>query len=492
LRKQYPQYFYARQDRIYEYSSVPRLLGAYGFFYERIRHAVETDDLDDEFTEAPEVPDSLPGADRAIELPKELKLDAIWESLVEEFKVVEIVLEEGDDAQVIFETLNERGEPLLAADLVRNNIFQRADAAKEKAESLFAKHWALFERPFWSVPEKQGRYKKPRIEFFLSHYISGNIAGEVNLSKLFSEYKAFVKRRKYSNVASEIEELHRYGEIYLELIERSAATELVAFSRRLLPWDVTTIFPLVLRIWASLDMSVVEKAACLRTLLAFVVRRAICGLTTKNYNKLFLSAVAHLETNGWTEPELNRFVLAQTADSNRFPRDDEFRRKWMDFPIYSVLQPAKVRVVLEELELSRRNKFHETTSLVGGLTVEHVLPQSWSAAWPLQDGSSVSSSEMTAALYVVGEDDSRIGKIARRNRLKESIGNLTLLTQPLNSTVSNGPFATKRIALNDHSLLVLNREITSHETWDEDGIVKRSADLFESALKLWMLPNIEM
>lgn len=39
-----------------------------------------------------------------------MKLDAMWQALVEEFKVVEIVLEDGDGAQVIFETLNERGE----------------------------------------------------------------------------------------------------------------------------------------------------------------------------------------------------------------------------------------------------------------------------------------------------------------------------------------------------------------------------------------------
>ena len=69
------------------------------------------------------------------------RLDAIWEGLIEEFKVVEIRLEDGDDAQVIFETLNERGEPLLAADLVRNNIFHRADARDESAENLFEEHW---------------------------------------------------------------------------------------------------------------------------------------------------------------------------------------------------------------------------------------------------------------------------------------------------------------------------------------------------------------
>jgi hypothetical protein len=52
--------------------------------------------------------------------------------------VVEIELDEGDDAQLIFETLIYRGEGLLAGDLVRINILQRADERNERAEELFA------------------------------------------------------------------------------------------------------------------------------------------------------------------------------------------------------------------------------------------------------------------------------------------------------------------------------------------------------------------
>ena len=82
---------------------------------------------------------------------------------------------------------------MLAADLVRNNIFHRADARRELAEKLFDNYWKDFEDPFWSIMEKQGRYKMVRIEFFLANFIAGKVAGEVTLSKLFSEYKAFVK-----------------------------------------------------------------------------------------------------------------------------------------------------------------------------------------------------------------------------------------------------------------------------------------------------------
>ena len=182
LRQKHSAYFYSTRDKIYEYKWIPNLIGAYGYFFDRIKHAVETDELDDEFSAVPEEDDddgAKPTTEAQNRKDREIKLDMVWQALVEEFKVVEIILEEGDDAQVIFETLNERGEPLLAADLVRNNIFHRADAAGEKAEQLFATHWKPFEDPFWSLEEKQGRYKKPRIEFFLANFISGQIAGDV-------------------------------------------------------------------------------------------------------------------------------------------------------------------------------------------------------------------------------------------------------------------------------------------------------------------------
>ena len=53
LRKKYGQHFYARRDKIYDYKTVPPLLSAYGFFFDKIKHAVESDDLDDEFAPSP-------------------------------------------------------------------------------------------------------------------------------------------------------------------------------------------------------------------------------------------------------------------------------------------------------------------------------------------------------------------------------------------------------------------------------------------------------
>lgn len=507
LRKKYSRHFYAKRDKIYDYNTVPRLLSAYGYFYDKIKHSVESDDLEDEFAPSPEAPDEDTEEAAAADsgTPDEVKLDALWQALVEEFKVVEIVLEEGDDAQVIFETLNERGEPLLASDLVRNNIFHRADALGEKAEQLFAAHWKAFEDPFWSVEEKQGRYKKPRIEFFLSNFIAVKIAGEVNLSKLFSEYKAFLKPRKakeprYATVAAELQDLERFGAVYRELVERTTVSALAVFSRRLLPWDVTTVYPLAMRLWAS-DMEDADKAAALDMLLSFIVRRGVCELTSKNYNKFFLTVIAHLEDKGWSASNLGAFLLAQKSETGRFPRDEEFEQKWLNTRAYVALQPARARAVLQEIEIAKRTKYHETTTLAPSLTVEHVMPQQWAAHWPMADGTRPNADQIYAALFNSVEDDTPVGHIVRRNRLRESFGNLTLLTQPLNAAVSNGPYGDwvndkgetvkgKRTALQDHSLLVMNREITACDTWGEDAIIARGRNLFALARTIWKLPAV--
>lgn len=83
-------------------------------------------------------------------------LETLLTALINGFMVVDITLEEGDDAQVIFETLNARGEPLLATDLIRNDIFQRADSSGEEAKKLFDEQWKYFEDQFWTRKEKQG------------------------------------------------------------------------------------------------------------------------------------------------------------------------------------------------------------------------------------------------------------------------------------------------------------------------------------------------
>jgi hypothetical protein len=261
------------------------------------------------------------------------------------------------------------------------------------------------------------------------------------------------------------------------------------FAKLLHPWDVTTVYPLVLRLWSE-DMAEEDKKECLAILLTFIVRRAVCGLTTKNYNKFFLSALRHLETKGFTRDNLAKFLTAQTSESARMPTDTEFESAWISAPMYGRrLTPLRCRAVLESIERAKRQKFHETDQLNSDLSVEHILPSQWEKHWPLPDGNSPTSEETFQAMFATEENETRVGQIVRRRRLLNTFGNLTVLTKPLNSSVSNGSYTAKREALNDHSLLVLNREITKEESWDEDKIEDRGKKLFEVACTLWPYPN---
>lgn len=491
LQKKYREYFYKTRDKVYPYRTTPKILGAYDFFFEKIKHAAETEDLEDEIQE--EIATNL-DTNIDVDLKQaERRLDAILEALIKEFKVVEIILHEGDDAQVIFETLNDRSEELLAMDLVRNNIFQRADSQGEDAENLFASHWNIFEDTFWEHQEKQGRYKKPRSELFLGNFIAGRIGSEVALSKLFSEYKAFTKSfyeapsPLYSKVEQELVDLARFGSVYRRLLEPSDDDILGRFAQNLHVWDVTTVFPLVLRLTTE-EIDDTELEECLRTLLSYVVRRAVCGFTTKNYNKFFLSVVRELQKNGWDKRTLDGFLLEQNSNTNKFPDDREFERAWLNDRMYLRLSSGKLRFLLEAIEISKRGKFQEIDRLSSELTVEHILPDQWRTFWPLSDGSHPDDHEFYLALASLLENDARSELIVNREAAKHTIGNLTLLTRPFNSKISNAAWDDKRRELREHSLLIMNREIAEREHWNEDEIRKRSQEMFLVAREMWSYP----
>jgi len=105
------------------------------------------------------------------------------------------------------------------------------------------------------------------------------------------------------------------------------------------------------------------------------------------------------------------------------------------------------------------------------LSIEHIMPQSWEENWPLIADST-------------NEDE--LEKLrGNRNSLIHNIGNLTVLTNALNSSVSNSGWEIKRAALSEISLLEINRKLTQKDSWDDEEIKKRSTDLAKHIVHLW-------
>jgi hypothetical protein len=69
----------------------------------------------------------------------------------------------------------------------------------------------------------------------------------------------------------------------------------------------------------------------------------------------------------------------------------------------------------------------------------------------------------------------------------DTFGNLTLVTQRLNSHLSNGPWDKKREAILLHSALPLNRSLP--DAWDDDAIRQRSRTIAATVTRIWPRPE---
>src|SRR6185369_781627 len=117
---------------------------------------------------------------------------------------------------------------------------------------------------------------------------------------------------------------------------------------------------------------------------SFVVRRTVCQLSTRGYNRLFLDLLkAFVKDEGAPDDRVRAFLLSSDAESGRWPDDIEFQQAWLNFPMYRVLVQRRVRMLLEALERKLRTSKSEQMQLKEKLTIEHLLPQKWRKHWPL-------------------------------------------------------------------------------------------------------------
>jgi hypothetical protein len=67
-------------------------------------------------------------------------------ALLDHLKLIVLDLDQGDEPQAIFETLNAHGAPLLPADLMKNWLLWGAGRARKDIEALYTHHWLPFDR----------------------------------------------------------------------------------------------------------------------------------------------------------------------------------------------------------------------------------------------------------------------------------------------------------------------------------------------------------
>lgn len=415
-------------------------------------------------------------------------LETLVMAALKDLKVVLIQLEKGDDAQVIFETLNGRGAELHATDLIRNHLFMRVDMKDEDPAALYESKWKQFEQTVWKVGERRGRLTRPRLEWLIYSAIRAETGQEGDLARLYVDFKEYAKSL---TATQQLDMLDTYGKHYLELIAGKGDLPVARFGRRLLAYDTTTTHPLALKI-STADILASEKSAMFNTLISYIVRRTACGLTTKNYNNWFASILRQLPSGDMSNAALVKLMGAQTSDVSRWPDDAEFTNALVNGPTYpGRFDAARCRTLLTELEAVLRTPKSEEPQipdLSKDLDIDHILPQSWYEHWTLPGGVKANASEAYPAylLEVSGVPlNDRQAAIRKRVKAVPTLGNLTLLNLSVNREAQHKDFQVKKQLLIANTNLSLNVKLIGQDSWDEDAIAERGKLLAAAAVKIY-------
>jgi hypothetical protein len=424
--------------------------------------------------------------DDADNTPSE-RMTALVSALARRVKIVKIDLEAADNAQVIFETLNARGERLTDSDLIRNYLFRLAEEQSVDAEDLHSRCWRQFDTKAWGAPIAHGRHQRDRLSLFLNHWLSMRSLEEVPASAIFRKFKAYVESGRKTGLSglprptaeAVAQDIRRYGGVFDSFDLFQADSPEWWFFRRLQEMDLITVYPVLLWLFGQdeADLPVANRRRALVAIESFLARRLVRRDTTRSYGDLFVRVlqVAGAGEVAGADARIIELLASNTAEADIWPTDDDIRSAVLNTNVYKIKQ-SRLKMILEALERhSVSDGRTEAMSLGHDLWIEHLLPQTWrnTSGWSLP----ADVADPTQASL-------------DRDHILHTLGNLTLTTSKLDIELSNRPWSEKVIEIQKHSSLAINRDLLVRypDRWGEATIRERGARLPEDMLSIWPGP----
>ena len=411
--------------------------------------------------------------------------DVVVDALLGLFKLVVIDLEDNDDAQVIFEVLNGRQTPWTATDLVKNLLFLRAELHDEASlESLYDQHWARFDDPWWRLEIGRGHAARQRRDVLLSTWLTTASETEINVGHLYGEVRHFIDSQS-PNIEQLLTDISGFSDAFREVSSPSTVSpeRLADVYRRIDRLGVTTALPLL--VWLlTLPQALLSKADHARAVVAidsWIVRRFIAGWNTRGYGKRLVdvlkTAKAAEKAKAPIAVAIETSLLTTPSDNLTWPTDQDVENAFLTREFYNNVSQERIRMLLGAIDAHMHGE-HPRGEMpkfnYDVLHIEHLLPQTWQSNWPV----------------IADNDSQKSAREQQRERVKNRLGNLTLLTGPLNMSVSNGPWSEKRPQVAAHSNLRLNALFTKPIDWDEAAIDTRAKTLAAVACRIWPRPSI--
>jgi hypothetical protein len=366
-------------------------------------------------------------------------LKSLAQKIVFHLDLVSIEVTGLADAFLLFETLNDRGLQLSAADLLKSHLLAKLDAKFGDPQKLdeASEDWD-------ELVEQLGGGDITR---YLRHFLLMT-RKKVRKNEIFTEFQKDVK-----SIGPEalLEELLQMGERYGQFLHPRSADEVDV--RQVLDdlqgLNVLTHYIALLpaRRWLPAPNFVRFARNCE----ALSFRWFVCGLNAQELESIYQEASSILYTSkGQQEEEALETVLENLPGDETFR--DSFRRQRL-----GVLYVA--RYALRRIE--------ETRHIAGEVKppstvhVEHIMPRGMTEFWKERVS-----------------DQESYGDVVER------WGNLTLLHKKPNQKIQNGDWSTK-IAHYAGSEVIMTKELAVLEDWTSEAIDLRQQWLAIAASLVW-------
>lgn len=390
---------------------------------------------------------------------QEITIDELFVA-ISRLEIINITLNNEDNPQLIFESLNSTGLALSEGDKIRNFILMGQPTAKQ--EEYYNK--------YWNKIEERTEYD---VTLFIRDYLSIKRSLTPSMSKIYFSFKDYVESGKF-NVEELLIDLLKYANLYQILLkDNTEDRKLNGSIYRFNKLEITVTRPFfmeVLRLKEENILDLKDVVEIFSIIESYYFRRLICDLSTNMLNKLFLTLHKDvIKFDGTTDNyvEKLKYILISKKDRARFPEDGEFKK---EISTKSIYRSKNILYVLERFE---NHGTFETKNVwehieCGDYTIEHIMPQRLTPAW-------VSS---------LGEDYQII-----HETWLHRLANLTLTAY--NQKYSNSIFDEKKNMQNGflQSGIRMNQLIAQKNKWDIEELEDRNNYLKKIAVKIWPRPK---
>ena len=302
-------------------------------------------------------------------------MDAIYDS-ISRFIIIDISLNESDDPQLIFESLNSTGLDLSEGDKIRNYVLM--GLRKDKQEAYYNK--------YWNKIEKNTDFN---VDLFVRDYLSLKRRRTPTMNKIYLSFKEYLEELHYEDVEIILKELLSYSRRYKILVEGTGKHDRLDFCiYRLNKLETTVIRPYCLEVLRLGDEKIISEKDILEifeTIESYIFRRIICDIPTNALNKIFIALHNEIEHYDGTYDDYvskMKYALISKKESGKFPDNPEFKNSFENKNIYN-MQAKNKKYYFERMEnfgtLETKAVWEHIDA--GEYTIEHIMPQTLSEQW---------------------------------------------------------------------------------------------------------------